>query len=297
MLRRVPVGACEAQPVVGLRRARAPHLRAVEDVAVAVACEPRERARHVGSAARLGQQLDPLFVAAQDAREVALLQQLGAVVEQRRRRASRSTPCSPAGTRRPIRPRSSKNTFWCWRVSPAPPYSFGNAMPAKPASKSSCLELVVGERLVAALRGGCSIDPRACPLAERVEALHVGQSTSVIRSSSDFEERAQPLLVLFGRAVHRPVHGDAPRVQVDVVLPGDADAAVDLHAVVDDDRGSGRRRTPWPRSRGAAASSVLPVDRRARPRRLIAFENSSHTSMSAIRCLSAWNDAIGRPNA
>ncbi len=36
----------------------------------------------------------------------------------------------PAGTRRPISPAVSKNTFWCWSVSPAPPYSFGNAMPA-----------------------------------------------------------------------------------------------------------------------------------------------------------------------
>src|SRR5687768_11387231 len=48
------------------------------------------------------------------------------------------------------------------------------------------------------------------------------------------KERGDPLPVLVGRAVHGPVDRGPPQVQVDVVLPGDTDAAVHLHAVLDD---------------------------------------------------------------
>ena len=40
--------------------------------------------------------------------------------------------------------------------------------------------------------------------------------------------------VLGRRAVGQPVDGDAPQEQVEVVLVGDADAAVQLHAVLDE---------------------------------------------------------------
>ena len=80
---------------------------------------------------------------------------------------------------------------------------------------------------------------------------------------------------------------------MDVVLPGDADAAVDLHAVVDEveapigDVRLGHAHEP----RGVF---VALARRRPAPRAsLIDFENSSHTSMSAMRCFSAWNEAIG----
>src|SRR5438445_644665 len=50
----------------------------------------------------------------------------------------------------------------------------------------------------------------------------------------DDKESADALLVVLGRAVHGPVDGDPAQVEVDVVLPGDADPAVELDAVVNE---------------------------------------------------------------
>ena len=49
------------------------------------------------------------------------------------------------------------------------------------------------------------------------------------------------------RAVQRPVDGEAAEEQVQVVLEGDADAAVQLHAVLDQLRAVRRRCRPSPR--------------------------------------------------
>ena len=59
VLRHVPIGARQAHAVVGVVRAAAPDLRAVEDPAIAVAGRTRRDARQVGARARLGEELAP----------------------------------------------------------------------------------------------------------------------------------------------------------------------------------------------------------------------------------------------
>ena len=83
MLGRVPVGTAEAEPEVGLMGAAAPHLRPVQDVGVAVACQSRRRPGHVRAALRLGEQLHPERVPAQQRRQEPQLRVLRAVVEDR----------------------------------------------------------------------------------------------------------------------------------------------------------------------------------------------------------------------
>ena len=103
-----------------------------------------------------------------------------------------------------------------------------------------------------------------------------------------------PLAVLGGRAVEEPVEGDAPEVQVDVVLVGHADAAVDLHAVLHQLGAVVADVGLAPRSRARAASVGRP-GHGAAAASAMAWPASSHGFMSAKRCLSAWYDASGRP--
>ena len=96
-----------------------------------------------------------------------------------------------------------------------------------------------------------------------------------------------PLAVVGRGAVQGPVDGQAAQEEVEVVLEGDADAAVDLHAVLHElgavvaDVGLGHadqlgRRRRRRRPTAAAAAS------------LVAWLASSQVFMSAKRCLSAW---------
>ncbi len=91
------------------------------------------------------------------------------------------------------------------------------------------------------------------------------------------------------------VHGVPAEEEVEVVLEGDADAAVHLHAVLEEldavvaDVGLG------------GAHQLAGVGRAARrrprpPRRRWRGWPRASESMSAKRCLSAWYDASGRPN-
>ena len=179
VLRRVPVGARQAQPVVGLRRARAPHLRAVEDVAVAVAREPRERAGHVGSATGLGQELHPLLVAAQHAREVAQLQHLGAVVEQRRGHhadrhhvARRHAPPHLLG--------GVEEHLLVLEREPGTAVLLRERDARESGVEDLLLQLVIGERLVAFVRGGSGRSTRArrSPNASRLSIVNVASRPS-----------------------------------------------------------------------------------------------------------------------
>lgn len=63
MLRDIPVGASHAQRVVRLPGVSAPDLRAVQDEFVTVEFCAGERPGQVGAAGRLGQKLDPQFLA------------------------------------------------------------------------------------------------------------------------------------------------------------------------------------------------------------------------------------------
>ena len=70
----------------------------------------------------------------------------------------------------------------------------------------------------------------AGPLAEGLEVLDLARSCrSTPRAST---RSVMPQAVLGRRAVERPVDGVAAQVEVQVVLERDADAAVELHAVL-----------------------------------------------------------------
>ena len=79
------------------------------------------------------------------------------------------------------------------------------------------------------------------------------------------------------------------------MLPGDADAAVELHAVLDE---LGGVRAD-PRLGRADELAGVAARRRPRPGRRrwrCAWHASSHIFSSATRCLSAWYEDSGRPN-
>ena len=162
------------------------------------------------------------------------------------------------------------------------------------AARSSCVA-ALGAREVLG-------QPGAGPEPEGVDALDVGVGRGALMcGASCFDGQAacarsggDALAVVGGGPVGEPVDGDAAQEQVDVVLVGDADAAVHLHAVLRElgevvagvrlghaDRQ--RRGVDRPRSacRGRESAS--------------AWLASSHIFMSAKRCLISWYDASGRP--
>ena len=79
------------------------------------------------------------------------------------------------------------------------------------------------------------------------------------------------------------------------MLPRDADAAVELHAVLQDLGGVVAEVRLRPRSRSRPRRDRRPAPRAPR-RSVTPWHASSHIFMSAMRCLSAWYDASGRPN-
>ena len=249
VLRHVPVGAGQAQAPVGPPGAGGPDLGAVEHPLVAVAHRRGEGAGDVGAAARLGEELHPELLA------LAGSPACGPASAPRcrtraapRRTATSSGPGRGTGTR--SRRISSLNARWWAGVSPWPPYSFGKQMPAKPGVEELALQLALaGDRgqllLVAAL------GPRArrcCPVGEdgwrlaRMKArarcrnastVSISLSTSALTPRPPaLGEVRDPPAVLARRAVHGAVDDHPAQEQVQVVLEGDADAAVDLHAVL-----------------------------------------------------------------
>ena len=135
VLGHVPVGARQDQTPVGPPRAGRPDLRPVEHPLVAVAHRGGLRAGDVGSACRLGQELHPDLVAAEDGGEVLRLLLLGSVVEEQgRARLQRRNLEARPGTR--SGQISSLRACWCAGVRPWPPYSVGKQIPANPASNS-----------------------------------------------------------------------------------------------------------------------------------------------------------------
>ena len=149
-------------------------------------------------------------------------------------------------------------------------------MPAKPASKRRRCSVVVVDRVVVPRRE-VRLDPRTRPGREvprRLSSRRAGHAIRLLRLRG--ARRAAPCALRGSRSTARSTRG-APVVEVDVVLPGHADATGDLHAVVDDveavlgDVGLGHAGQPVPASR----------DRRRRwPRpaaSLTALDPSSHT--------------------
>ena len=111
---------------------------------------------------------------------------------------------------------------------------------------------------------------------------------SVMPASSWPRPDVGEALAVLGRGpVERPVHGVAPEVEVEIVLEGHADAAVDLHAVLhqlgavvaDERLGAAEQLVGIGRPIGDAASVAAS---------LMAWLASSQVFMSAKRCLSSW---------
>ena len=84
VLRDVPVGAEQAQPVVGPPGTGGPDLGAVDHPLVSVANCRREGAGDVGASARLGEELHPELLASQHRRDVLSLLLLGAELQEDR---------------------------------------------------------------------------------------------------------------------------------------------------------------------------------------------------------------------
>src|SRR3954451_21394436 len=115
-------------------------------------------------------------------------------------------------------------------------------MPAKPASNSlRCRKRVRVPRSSSSLNGSHRLPGSSRGMLSasqaRARARYVSRSSrvSVLIGvfSSHTDQGGDAVTVLAGRAVHGPVDGDPSQVEVDVVVPGDADATVDLHAVLD----------------------------------------------------------------
>src|SRR5690606_30261322 len=80
----------------------------------------------------------------------------------------------------------------------------------------------------------------ALALARNSSTLSSSMSVTSCSSDladSDSGERAEALAVCGGSAEKDAVHGGSSQVEVQVVLPGDADPAVDLNAVLQDGQG------------------------------------------------------------
>ena len=99
-LRHVRVGAGQADREVREVRPRGPDLLAAEHPLLAVERGPGGQRREVGARARLAQQLAPLLLVAHERREEAEALLLGAVGEQRRRRAVQPERVEPAEVER-----------------------------------------------------------------------------------------------------------------------------------------------------------------------------------------------------
>ena len=180
-------------------------------------------------------------------------------------------------------------------------------MPAKPPSHERALQATVvrdlGQLLLlvhrAALRRGmqstpgslggrCVGDPRPGAGPELLDALGAGAIRAVSGGHHDeLPEVGDPQAVVGRRAVREAVGHDAAQEQVDVVLVGEADPAVHLDAVlhqlgeeVAGVRLGGARRLGGRRVPRRAARAPRPA--------AIAWLASSHSFMSAKRCLSAW---------
>ena len=86
MLGHVPVGAREQKPPVGVMRARAPHLLTVEHPLVAVTIGAGREAGEIGAASGLAEQLAPRDLTRERRAQETLLQLVGTVREDCRRR-------------------------------------------------------------------------------------------------------------------------------------------------------------------------------------------------------------------
>ena len=240
----------------------------------------------------------------QDRREVALLLLLGPEVEQgrgqdRQRRHVEGAPAS----RRGATPRVK--ACWWARLRPWPPYSTGKHSPAKPPSNSVRWSSRARAAISSATMSWWSRPPRAARgmlSASHARARRRNASTSSVAASlvdvhvaPRVRRRSGDPLAVVGRGPEQGAVLDHPaQVEVEVVVPGDPDAAVELDAVLEDGRPAvadvglghahqfaGRRAGGLDGPGGAVA---------------VAWHASSHSFMSANRCLRAWYEASGRPN-
>ena len=84
VLRHIPVGARQQQPVLRVMGAGGPDLLAVDDPLVPLEIGPRRRAGKIGTAARLAEQLAPSVLASQDPAQELFLVHVAPVQKDRR---------------------------------------------------------------------------------------------------------------------------------------------------------------------------------------------------------------------
>src|SRR4051794_2993465 len=138
-------------------------------------------------------------------------------------------------------------------VTPSPPYSLGKQIPANPPSHSRrCSALSWTHVSSASARSGggasgartgmCSAN-HALARSRNASTLSISSGSSGSSGTGDLrlggmlgrqQHLGQARAVLRRRAVQVAVEGDAPEVEVEVVLPGDPDATVELRALLHD---------------------------------------------------------------
>ena len=241
MLGHVPIGAGQQQPVVGGERTGAPRLRAVDHPLVADAVGAGDDAGQIRSAAGLRQQLHEHLVTADRGRNVLALLLFAAGVEDRR---------AADGERRRVE--DDRHLITAAFDVECPLVLDGQTEAAVFPREADAGESAFVEPLLE-LSGP---QPRAFLAAldigrlVRVDARHVvGQPRprrGAAKSSTDsvvgadrrlgheacLGQRVHTQVVVLGCAEHRAVQRDSSQEQVQVVLPRDADAAVQLDAVL-----------------------------------------------------------------
>ena len=279
MLRDAPVGAGQAQAPVGEVGERAPHLGAVEDPRIAVTGGPRPDTGEVGSSRRLGEELHPQLFAREHARQVPPLEVLRGV-GQHDVRADPNVVEPESEVGQLVAGRLLVEGPLVRRVRPCPPYSTGQVIPAYPASNSAALlgrSLSIWSRVYSWLpRRLAATDPPFSawrdwrrsndgPRGETRRGRPVRWSSR--RPPSEAMDPADSLSVPRRVAVEHPVDGEPPQIEVQVVFPGEADAAVGLLAGLRDrDAGiadvrlgdAGDLRSGGSRSPTAWAAAVAP---------------------------------------
>jgi hypothetical protein len=98
-----------------------------------------------------------------------------------------------------------------------------------------------------------------------------------------------------GCAIERVVAGDPTEIEMNIVVPGDTDSAMNLHAILDQRRGGGPDIGLGHTDQLTRIFAVFFIACVAAAE--LAVQLSSTVTISANLCSIAWNEARGRPKA
>ena len=281
------VGAGQQRAPLRVLRAGGPDLLAGDAPAAVDLGGLGRQAGQVGTRARLGKQLAPDHLAAEGRRQEALLLLVGAVGDDRRDDPGGDAHLRPLHL--PGRELLGDDDLLDRLRRPGPTAWAGAAAPSRPRRSRCCARRAESLSAQPLPRGS----PRAasrCPGRGRCRS-----SACPVRGGGV----DHLLRVVGGPAEAGGEHDRAPVVDVGVVLPGEADAAVHLDAVLRAVlRGDGGQRGG---DRGGELESAVVARRRASSMARAASHTAAVArSVSAIMpahlCLMAWNWPIGLPN-